>query len=713
MPRAKQSLCSKNSSRILRSINLTLLGVVSITFFGLSPTTAKTHETPSVARAHFSAEGRAQGGGTCFFIPAGTKDSVVAICTAHAFKLPELALAEVVEFRLGSSRKLVSRSKRLFSRAGQSFAKPGSSLAEDLMIFLLDTPFQEIQVLKGSLEPAQIGDKLSILGIPFKGGVDQAELDGTVTLSTTGRLEVQLNKITDLRGWGGGPAINSEGRVVGLLQATLKEKVFLTPISAVYDRIGAQVSGADSHFTSVIGKNQVPKTMDRPGVPPSLNVQKNRVNVSLRGPDTIDDALEALAVTLDIEHPPDQSIFSEPVGAFIAGKAHAHLGELRLFDVIFVIDTSGSTKQLTGTDVNQNGIVGKEGFFGIDDEGDSILAAEIAAAGQMLRGLDSRSTRVGIITFSGDPRTGFPPRLKSPAAKTEEPLTSDFAKVESTLREISKRKPAGMTHMAAGIDQATIELLGLKGSLSDKRIYSEKIVLFFTDGRPTLPYDQVFEAENVKAVLRAADRSARANIRIHSFAIGPEALEGPVATVEMAARTRGYFTPVRDPGELSEIAETVNFANVERLIVENTTTGAESNDIVIHADGSWGALVELKVGKNIIRVTALAGDGSQKQEKILLHFAPDAPPINLPREFVSRRNQLLEQKLLELRRASNEMADKTRRELRVEIERERNLATQKAAAQRRELDIRVDPLVANQKDLKPDKTLRDEPRKRH
>ena len=71
-------------------------------------------------------------------------------------------------------------------------------------------------------------------------------------------------------------------------------------------------------------------------------------------------------------------------------------------------------------------------------------------------------------------------------------------------------------------------------ALSEPDASSEKVVLFFTDGRPTLPYDQVFEAENVKAVLRAADRSARANIKIHSFAIGPEALEGPVATVEMA-----------------------------------------------------------------------------------------------------------------------------------------------------------------------------------
>ena len=69
-----------------------------------------------------------------------------------------------------------------------------------------------------------------------------------------------------------------------------------------------------------------------------------------------------------------------------------------------------------------------------------------------------------------------------------------------------------------GVDQATIELLGLRGSVSRSDPRSEKIVLFFTDGQPTLPY-QGFERVNVRAVLRAANRADLADIRIHSFAI--------------------------------------------------------------------------------------------------------------------------------------------------------------------------------------------------
>ena len=701
MQRAKQPTNLRDSLRRAGVTTVALFATLCTLSLDSRLSIAEESDLPAVARAHFSAEGRAQGGGTCFFIPVSPKDFPVAVCTAHAFNFAELALSETVEFRLGFSKELISNSTKFFSRAGRSFTLPDSSLLNDLMIFKLKTtPSNGIKILEASLAPSKIGDKVTILGIPFNKRVNQAELNGVITRSDSSKIEVKLEKISDLRGWGGGPALNKNGRVVGLLQAALKKTVFLTPIAAVQDRVRTPISGPESNFSSLSRKEYQPQEEEQSTAPPSINSLPASGKLSLSGPKIEDSSIEKLAIILDVEHPRDQSIANKPTGVFIAGKAHAHSGKLRLFDVIFVIDTSGSTKQLTGTDVNRNGIVGKEGFFGVDDEGDSILAAEIAAAIKMLNGLDSRSTRVGVITFAGDPRTGFPPRLKNPAARTEEPLTSDFAKIEMALGEIAKRKSAGMTHMAAGIDQATIELLGLRGSLSEKRPYSEKIVLFFTDGRPTLPYDQVFVSENVKSVLRAADRSARANIKIHSFAIGPEALEGPIATVEMAARTEGYFTPVRDPGELAEIAQTVNFANVDQLIVENKTTGIESNETIINADGSWAALINLKAGKNIIRVTALANDGSREQEEILLHYAPDAPSVELPREFVSRRNQLLEQKLIKLRRESDEMINKTRRELRVEIERERDLANRRAADQRRELEIRIEPLRSGQQEIR-------------
>src|SRR5262249_6184515 len=96
---------------------------------------------------------------------------------------------------------------------------------------------------------------------------------------------------------------------------------------------------------------------------------------------------------------------------FVAGRAQATRGSLRRFDVILVIDTSGSTLGAAGTDVNENGVVGEPrlGDLGamlgaaLTDPGDSIFAAEIAAARRVLAGLDPRSTRVGVVQFAGDP----------------------------------------------------------------------------------------------------------------------------------------------------------------------------------------------------------------------------------------------------------------------------------------------------------------------
>src|SRR5215831_17233001 len=48
--------------------------------------------------------------------------------------------------------------------------------------------------------------------------------------------------------------------------------------------------------------------------------------------------------TVDVVHPPSAG---EGLG-FLSGKAFAHQGPVELFDVVFVIDTSGSTADSSG-----------------------------------------------------------------------------------------------------------------------------------------------------------------------------------------------------------------------------------------------------------------------------------------------------------------------------------------------------------------------------
>ena len=131
----------------------------------------------------------------------------------------------------------------------------------------------------------------------------------------------------------------------------------------------------------------------------------------------------------------------------------------------------------------------------------------------------------------------------------------------------------------------------------------------------------------MRAVLRAANRAQRADIRIHSFAIGPEALEGPIAAVEMASRTRGYFTPVRNPGDLVDIVEEVSFANIEKVTLEHAKTRVEAKPFRVTADGSWAGFVALEPGANTIRATAVAErrrDGGAPDPGVARRRAADA-----------------------------------------------------------------------------------------
>src|SRR4029450_5090103 len=97
----------------------------------------------------------------------------------------------------------------------------------------------------------------------------------------------------------------------------------------------------------------------------------------------------------------------------IQGTATAKGQQPSDFDVMIVIDVSASTKKPSGVDVDNDGEVGfnpkdellPPGTYPDDventDPGDSIFEAEAAAARALVKGLDPRRVRVGLITFSG------------------------------------------------------------------------------------------------------------------------------------------------------------------------------------------------------------------------------------------------------------------------------------------------------------------------
>jgi hypothetical protein len=183
-------------------------------------------------------------------------------------------------------------------------------------------------------------------------------------------------------------------------------------------------------------------------------------------------------------------------------------------------------------------------------------------------------------------------------------------------------------------------------------------------------------------------------VRIHSFAIGPEALDAPIAALEMAERTGGFFIPVRHPGDLQKAVEEVSFTRVRAIDLRNATTGDRARTLRVTADGGWAGLVPAIAGLNRLDVVARSDDGTRVRRQLAVFVAPSQAETPVPPDLAPRRNHLLEdclrdsklsRKKLELRHA-----EAIRRELQVEIERERSKASRRAVEQRRELQLEVE-----------------------
>jgi len=405
-------------------------------------------------------------------------------------------------------------------------------------------------------------------------------------------------------------------------------------------------------------------------------------------------------LVLEIDSPTNGAVIGDSTGsAFISGKALALFGQYQTFDIVFVIDTSDSTAAPSGADVDGDGTIGErrgEKFLSIlgrvlplpnTDQGDSILAAEVAGMRALLSQLDPRTTRVGLVSFSGDNDA------LTPDAETVVPLTSDFDKVESGLTSVFRQGPHGLTNMVSAVSLATIELLGTQSAYSTKRDGAKRVIMFLTDGQPTLPLENS-QLQNAKMAIQQAVRAAKLDVRIDTFAIGEDALSEPVVVVEMARVTSGVFTPVRDPKDVRAVFEDVNFSDIEKLEVRNKTTGAIASQLISNADGSFSALLDMKEGENTIEAYARSTDGTEGRREVMVKFLPGATAQQLSPRMVAQRNRLLENRLLDLQRRRVEIQaeanEDVRRELQVEIEKEREKAKVAADKMRRELDLNVE-----------------------
>jgi Mg-chelatase subunit ChlD len=344
----------------------------------------------------------------------------------------------------------------------------------------------------------------------------------------------------------------------------------------------------------------------------------------------------------------------------IRGTAVAAGERPALFDVMLVIDISGSTKVASGVDVDGDGDVGinpqfellpsgtyPEGTVSTDPE-DTILAAEVAAADALIASLEqSGRIRIGIISFSGEMNDqGMRRSYDQQDAWLEVPLTSDFATARRRLGSILARGPYGGTNFAAGLRLAISELAGLSGASSQPRADAKRVVLFLTDGMPTFPIGagSVSDPGDIEAALTAARLAHKAGITVNTYALGPNALTNPFAATEVARITLGNYLPVQNPGNIVSFLQGVSFANVDDVVLTNLTTREVSYDVNLAPDGSFTGFVPVREGRNQVRVTALSSDGSSGSVDLELDFATSGlteRELALELERVRERNKQL------------------------------------------------------------------------
>ena len=402
---------------------------------------------------------------------------------------------------------------------------------------------------------------------------------------------------------------------------------------------------------------------------------------------------------LDIDAPEAGARIGLPGRAFVAGRALAQAARGGGFDVMIVIDRSASTAGPSRADIDGDGKTGRRWgspyllflprllLLPNTDRGDSILAAEVAAARTLLEQLEPQGTRVGIVAFAGDPSG------RRRDAWLEVPLTSRYEKVRHALHRLLEEGPSGQTNIFAALQLAAIELSGGYAAASSPRRDARKIVLLMTDGQPTLPV-RGRRMENARLAVDASRELGLRGLRVDTFAIGESAAADPYVPEGVARETGGVFTPVRDPRQLLAAFQGVNLADIREVRVRNLTIDAVATYTALDADGHFSALVPLTDGRNELVVEVFASDGSRARRRLSVYGLPGGATQRLSSRLHARRTRLLELRLAELRQRGLDLelerAEAERRALEIEIESARAARRAQDAPARRALQISTD-----------------------
>lgn len=331
-------------------------------------------------------------------------------------------------------------------------------------------------------------------------------------------------------------------------------------------------------------------------------------------------AEHAQEVWLEVDSPVDGSRHEDSVG-WLEVRGWAGAGKPVEHDVVVVIDISGSTRFASGSDIDGDGRVGTVSHLirqtwrsfnparMSSDDGDTVLAAELAATRRLIERLNPGSSRVGILTFAG-------------RARLESPVGSDRKRLQRELERLAKNFGSGATNMAAAIELATEALVVARPPDQPDRLQS---ILMLSDGYPTAPPDP--EA----AAYAAAKRAAALGIRIYTFALGLGELQPDDIFPEIAFVSGGQHVRVQAPGDIVHELSRISLTEIAGVEVENKSADVAGRATRVFPDGSFDSLLRLRPGLNEIRITALGDAGGRvtKNRNVLYLPREEVDPAEL------------------------------------------------------------------------------------
>jgi len=256
----------------------------------------------------------------------------------------------------------------------------------------------------------------------------------------------------------------------------------------------------------------------------------------------------------------------------VSGTASAR-GIPPLLDIVIAIDTSGSTGDSSGADVDGDGRT------------DSVLEAEVAAARAFVDSLDPAGSRVAIVDFAAPGRGGVSLRAN---------LTSTFAEVRRALDAIAADGDDGLTDFEAPVDLVAAEFRARGGA---GRVWT---ALFLSDGEANRPSD-----DPKGRALDAAARLGTMGVTMDTFGVGPDA--DPDILTDMAALTGGKYHDILVPADILDVLPAQSLVGIDSLTVENVDQGIRTWP-EISPDGGFVVDLPVREGSNEILVRAVADD---------------------------------------------------------------------------------------------------------